>query len=123
MSKHLINLSRAAEQYDISVKTLRRRIADGSLPAYRVGPRLRPENPRFPAPLIDRPGATLWARAAIEAFDESWTPKPGRPATPRIEVYREAVGEPVDLTGVDPAASTTTTGQAASDELKGARRT
>ena len=40
MSKHLINLSRAAEQYDISVKTLRRRIADGSLPAYRVGPRL-----------------------------------------------------------------------------------
>jgi excisionase family DNA binding protein len=40
VSKHLINLSRAAEQYDISVKTLRRRIADGSLPAYRVGPRL-----------------------------------------------------------------------------------
>lgn len=120
------------------------------------------DNPRFPSPLIDQPGAILWARAAIEAFDQSWTRKPGRPAaTSRIEVYQDAAtagwrwrrigasndvtaesaeafvskaaairsaqsdaggDEPVDLTGVDPAASTTLTGQAASDELKGARK-
>ena len=40
VSKHLISLSRAAEQYDVSVKTIRRWIAAGLLPAYRVGPRV-----------------------------------------------------------------------------------
>jgi len=36
VSKRLINLSRAAEQYDTSVKTIRRRIADGTITGYRM---------------------------------------------------------------------------------------
>ena len=31
----------AADEYGVSVKTIGRRIADGSLPAYRVGGRVR----------------------------------------------------------------------------------
>lgn len=38
--RRLVALSNAAEQYDISVKTLRRRIADGTLTGYKLGPRL-----------------------------------------------------------------------------------
>jgi excisionase family DNA binding protein len=38
-AKQAVDLARAAEYLDLSVKTLRRRIADGSLPAFRVGPR------------------------------------------------------------------------------------
>jgi excisionase family DNA binding protein len=34
----LVSLAVAAERPGVSVKTLRRRIADGSLPAYRIGP-------------------------------------------------------------------------------------
>jgi excisionase family DNA binding protein len=34
-----LTLSQAAERYGVSVRTLRRRIAEGRLPAYRVGPR------------------------------------------------------------------------------------
>jgi len=41
---HLISLAAAAEHLDVSTKTLRRRIADGTLPAYRVG-RLVKVNP------------------------------------------------------------------------------
>lgn len=42
--RRLISLAAAAEMLDISVRTLRRRIADGTLPAYRVG-RLLKVNP------------------------------------------------------------------------------
>lgn len=35
-----VGLAEAADHADVSIRTLRRRIADGSLPAYRVGPRL-----------------------------------------------------------------------------------
>lgn len=38
-AKQAMDLAAAAEYLDVSVKTLRRRIADGSLPAFRVGPR------------------------------------------------------------------------------------
>lgn len=38
--RQLISLVEAAERCDLSVKTLRRRIADGTLTAYRIGPRL-----------------------------------------------------------------------------------
>jgi excisionase family DNA binding protein len=38
-AKQAMDLARAAEYLDMSVKTLRRRIADGTLPAHRVGPR------------------------------------------------------------------------------------
>jgi excisionase family DNA binding protein len=38
-AKQAVDLARAAEYLDLSVKTLRRRIADGSLPAFRAGPR------------------------------------------------------------------------------------
>ncbi|MDP9444452.1 MAG: helix-turn-helix domain-containing protein [Actinomycetota bacterium] len=36
---HYISLSTTAETTGRSVRTLRRRISDGSLPAYRFGPR------------------------------------------------------------------------------------
>ena len=36
-TRRLISLQDAAEQLDVTTKTLRRRIADGALPAYRVG--------------------------------------------------------------------------------------
>jgi len=35
-----IGLTEAAESIGVSKRTIRRRIADGSLPAYRIGPRL-----------------------------------------------------------------------------------
>ena len=38
--KTLISLAQASVDYGISTKTLRRRIADGSINAYRLGPRL-----------------------------------------------------------------------------------
>ena len=34
------SLSQASERTQISIKTLRRRIADGDLPAYRSGPKI-----------------------------------------------------------------------------------
>ena len=39
IAKKNLKLSEAADWYGVSERTLRRRIADGSLPAYRVGPR------------------------------------------------------------------------------------
>lgn len=36
-----LSRQQAAEEYGVSVKTIARRIADGSLPAYRVGGRVR----------------------------------------------------------------------------------
>lgn len=38
--RHFESLAEAAERTGISVDTLRRRIAEGRLPAYRSGPRL-----------------------------------------------------------------------------------
>ncbi|MDQ3663787.1 MAG: excisionase family DNA-binding protein [Actinomycetota bacterium] len=38
--RRLVSLHTAAERYEVSVRTLRRRIADGTLTAWRVGPRL-----------------------------------------------------------------------------------
>ena len=36
----LVSLAAAAEQCSVSTKTIRRRISDGTLTAYRIGPRL-----------------------------------------------------------------------------------
>lgn len=36
-TKRLVSLAVFAEHADVSTKTIRRRIADGTLPAYRVG--------------------------------------------------------------------------------------
>ena len=36
-----LSLSSAAEAYDVSTKTVRRRISDGTLPAYRIGGQVR----------------------------------------------------------------------------------
>lgn len=36
----MVSLAEAAELAGVSIRTLRRRIADGVLPAYRTGPRL-----------------------------------------------------------------------------------
>jgi predicted DNA-binding transcriptional regulator AlpA len=44
---------------------------------------LAAENARFPRPAIQRRGATLWLRAAIEKFDAEWERKPGRPRKDR----------------------------------------
>ena len=41
---------------------------------------LASDNTRFPKPVIVTKSGSLWARSAIEAFDRSWTRKPGRPA-------------------------------------------
>lgn len=38
--RHLISISQAAEYAGVHPKTIRRRISDGSLPAYRMGKRL-----------------------------------------------------------------------------------
>lgn len=38
--RELASLAKGAEYADISIWTLRRRISDGTIPAYRVGPRL-----------------------------------------------------------------------------------
>lgn len=40
MSKNLVSMRIAAEQFGVSERTIRRRIADGSLRAYRMGPRM-----------------------------------------------------------------------------------
>ena len=34
-----LTLADAAERHGVSVRTLRRRVAEGALPAYRIGPR------------------------------------------------------------------------------------
>jgi excisionase family DNA binding protein len=39
-ARHLVSIGQAAELTAVSTKTIRRRIADGSLTAYRMGPRL-----------------------------------------------------------------------------------
>jgi len=39
-AKNLVRLSKAVEIFPVSKNTLRRRIADGSLTAYRCGPRI-----------------------------------------------------------------------------------
>ena len=36
-SRALVSIAEAAERYDVHPRTLRRRIADGTLTAYRVG--------------------------------------------------------------------------------------
>lgn len=36
----LLTIAESAEHYNVSTKTIRRRIADGTLVAYRTGPRL-----------------------------------------------------------------------------------
>lgn len=38
---HLVSLAAAAEQFGVSVQTLRRRIADGTITGYRVGRLIR----------------------------------------------------------------------------------
>lgn len=40
MAARFITLAQAAERLDVSTKTIRRRIADGSLTGYRVGPQV-----------------------------------------------------------------------------------
>lgn len=39
IARKYLTLAEAAEWYGVSERTLRRRIAEGRLPAYRVGPR------------------------------------------------------------------------------------
>ena len=38
--RHLVGINQASDYADVSTKTLRRWIAAGRIPAYRVGPRL-----------------------------------------------------------------------------------
>lgn len=56
------------------------------------------DNPRFPDPLLEQPGAILWARAAIDRFAEIWERKPGRP--PRADTPRTAASHTRDAAGV-----------------------
>lgn len=43
------------------------------------------EHKRFPEPLYRLGSGPLWLRAAIEAFDERWTRKPGRPKRETVQ--------------------------------------
>ncbi len=57
------SLAQAAERTKLSTRTLRRRIADGSLPAYRVGPRiLRVDPDEVDQLLVRLPAAERWER-------------------------------------------------------------
>ena len=38
--KHLTSIAEAAAAFDVTPKTIRRRIADGTITGYRVGPKL-----------------------------------------------------------------------------------
>lgn len=40
MPKNLVSMKSAADSFGVSERTIRRRIADGSLKAYRMGPRM-----------------------------------------------------------------------------------
>jgi excisionase family DNA binding protein len=40
LSRHLVNIGQAAEYAGVSKRTIRRRVADGSLPGYRLGNRI-----------------------------------------------------------------------------------
>lgn len=53
------SLRTAAERTGVSVRTLRRRIADGSLPAYRTGPRVIRLDPQDVDKLLRPIPATL----------------------------------------------------------------
>ena len=39
-ARHLVSIDQAARLVDVSSRTIRRRIADGSLTGYRFGPRI-----------------------------------------------------------------------------------
>jgi excisionase family DNA binding protein len=42
MTRHrYLSLATVADEHDISIKSLRRRVAEGTIPAYRVGSQLR----------------------------------------------------------------------------------
>lgn len=40
LQRRLVSINQAADYADVSTKTIRRRIADGTIPAERLGPRL-----------------------------------------------------------------------------------
>ena len=57
------SLAQAAQRTKLSTRTLRRRIADGSLPAYRVGPRiLRVDPDEVDQLLVQLPVLDRWQR-------------------------------------------------------------
>lgn len=41
LKRRLLTIEKAASTYDLSPRTIRRRIADGTLPAFRVGHQIR----------------------------------------------------------------------------------
>ncbi|NCD19879.1 MAG: helix-turn-helix domain-containing protein [Actinobacteria bacterium] len=51
-NRGMVSLAEAAELAGLSIRTLRRRIADGELPAYRTGPRLIRVHPDDLATLV-----------------------------------------------------------------------
>jgi len=57
--KRLISLTQAAESLDVNPRTIRRWIAAGRLPAYRVGPRLVKVDPADLAALVRPCGGAL----------------------------------------------------------------
>ncbi len=57
----LVSLVEAAEQFGISVKTLRRRIADGTVRGYRVGRLIRVDlNSLFEHLVVEIPTVRRW---------------------------------------------------------------
>lgn len=50
--RRLVSLETAAEQYDVHPRTLRRRIADGTITGYRVGRLIKVDLPELDQKLV-----------------------------------------------------------------------
>lgn len=72
-TRGMVSLAEAAELAGLSIRTLRRRIADGELPAYRTGPRLIRVHPDDLATLV----VPMNTAAAERLKGESATPRLG----------------------------------------------
>ncbi len=99
---HYISLSTAAETAGQSVRTLRRRISDGSLPAYRFGPAPdpgprggraspRPADPDGGLSLRPTPCARPVPRGAARSRHRGQRPRAGSAGPPEVEWPRRPI--------------------------------
>ena len=72
-TRGMVSLAEAAELAGVSTKTLRRRIADGILPAYRTGPRLIRLDPADLLELMKPMNDTAASRLEGSTLTQ-WTP-------------------------------------------------
>lgn len=75
-TRGMLSLAEAAELAGISIKTLRRRIAEGALPAFRTGPRLirvHPEDLAALAKPINTAAVERVGPGPHDAVPDDWT--------------------------------------------------